>query len=61
LIPPKKGRSDYTGDEIIINVGSGESLYYYHPDHLGSASVITEWFCLAGDQLCDQCFLFPEH
>jgi len=33
---------DYIGDEIIIIGSSGESLYYYHPDHLGSASVITD-------------------
>jgi len=33
---------DYTGDEIVIIGSSGESLYYYHPDHLGSASVITD-------------------
>jgi len=33
---------DYIGDEIIVIGSSGESLYYYHPDHLGSASVITD-------------------
>jgi len=33
---------DYIGDEIIVIGSSSESLYYYHPDHLGSASVITD-------------------
>jgi len=38
----KEEIEDYIGDEIIIIGSSGESLYYYHPDHLGSASVITD-------------------
>jgi len=38
----QKEIEDYIGDEIIIIGSSGESLYYYHPDHLGSASVITD-------------------